>query len=229
MNVTTGGLECCHSTFYDGGKCPLKADVPVANATYYIRYTMKWKDFNPATILPLEVITFDGTDNNTKWGDLPFIPGGFKQSHSVLKNDPKSLAIINDGRSGDFNGKRACHIEWYVPPGKGTMTIKNSWEVPYPMHIVFLRNHFHNGGINMTTTIGGYKCTGHGTYDDNENLVDISACISTNVGDPVHLQRGDQLSVESVYQQDELLPHYGVMSMSFVYAHIPRDQNYVAV
>jgi hypothetical protein len=230
LDVTEGGLSCCHSTFYDGGKCPLLPDTPSSNVTYYLRYTIKWRDFNPATTLPLEVVTFDATDNNTKWGDLPFIPGGYKESHEAQKTDPQSLAVVNDGRSGDFDGKRACHIEWYVPACKTgdscILKIRNSWEVPYPMQIVFLRNHFHAGGINMTTYADGFKCTGNATYDENNALVDISTC-STN--DPAfsgvhHVRGGEKVYVESVYQQDDL-PHYGVMSMSFIYAHIPREQD----
>jgi len=231
LNVTEGGLSCCHSTFYDGGKCFLKSETPVQNQTYYIRYTIKWRDFNPATTLPLEVITFDATDNNTKWGDLPSIPGGFKESHSTLYTDPTSVSRVFDGRSGDFDGKKACHIEWYVPPCKKgdscVVSIKNSWELPYPIHIVFLRNHFHAGGINMTTHSQGsqaFSCTGHGSYDENDNLVDISTCTVKDSDGIRRLERGEQIYVEAVYQQDEL-PHYGVMSMSFVYAHIPRQQN----
>merc|ERR1711918_42488 len=92
------------------------------------------------------------------------------------------------------------------------------------MHIVFLRNHFHAGGVNMTTYTDGYRCIGNSTYDDNGSIVDISACgfkQKNDSAESLQLQRGQKLYVESVYKQDDL-PHYGVMSMSFVYAHIPR-------
>lgn len=227
QNVTEGGLECCHSTAYDGGTCPVKSGTPISNATYYIRYTIKWRDFSPVATRPLQVITLDGTDNNTKWGDLPWFPGGYRESHLALKNDPISTAIVNDGRSGDFNGKRACHIEWYVPACNAgdscIITLRNSWELPYPIHIVFLRNHFHAGGINMTTYASGFNCTGHSKYDNNSDLVDISTC-TPQEGNGVLLKRGERVSVEAVYQQDDL-PHYGVMSMSFIYAYIPPDQD----
>jgi len=231
-NITTGGLSCCHSTEYDGGICKLKEGVQHVNQTYFIRYTIRWRDFNPQTTMPLEVITFDATDNNTKWGDLPRIPGGFAESHEAMKNDPTTMARVSDPRSGDFTNRRACHIEWYVPPCQtGTdclVTIRNSWELPWPIHIVLLRNHFHAGGLNMTTYADGYKCTGNGTYDPDGIMEDISACTAHDSSDDVPrgvtLQRGEKLYVESVYQQDEL-PHYGVMSMSFVYAHIPRPAN----
>merc|ERR1719399_716160 len=36
LNVTTGGLSCCHSTDFDGGKCPIKPGTDLRNETYYI-------------------------------------------------------------------------------------------------------------------------------------------------------------------------------------------------
>lgn len=223
-NITEGGLSCCHSTDYDGGKCKLKSEISQKNQTYYIRYTIKWRDFTADT-LPLEIVTFDATDNNTKWGDLPRIPGGYMEGHEAMNNDPTTLQRVWDPRSGDFTGRRSCHVEWYVPPCKKgescVVTIKNSWTVPWPMDIVFLRNHFHAGGINMTTYTDNFKCTGHGTYDSAGNLVDVSTCSGNNLGG---VQAGGKLYVESVYEMDDL-PHYGVMSMSFVYAHIPRTRS----
>jgi len=70
----------------------------------------------------------------------------------------------------------------------------------------------------MTTYTDNFACTGYGTYDEDLNMVDVSTCKPVN---HYRIKKGQKLFVESVYQQDEL-PHYGVMSMSFVYAHIPR-------
>jgi len=228
-NLTEGGLSCCHSTNYDGGRCHLKQETQNQNQTYYVRYTVKWRSFTPET-KTLEVITFDATDNNTKWGDFAHFQGGFMESHEALKSDPTSVARINDIRSGDFLGQKSCHIEWYVPPCQDgtscTIKIQNSWEMPWPAHIVFLRNHFHPGGVNMSTYTDDFFCTGHSSYDDNENLVDISTCTvdgNSNGDGVMRVEKGQKLSVESVYKQDAL-PRYGVMSMSFVYAHIPRQQ-----
>eukprot|EP00928_Gymnodinium_smaydae_P080936 TRINITY_DN64535_c0_g1_i1.p1 TRINITY_DN64535_c0_g1~~TRINITY_DN64535_c0_g1_i1.p1 ORF type:complete len:529 (+),score=47.18 TRINITY_DN64535_c0_g1_i1:155-1588(+) len=231
LNITEGGLSCCHSTSYGGGKCHLKPGAEVTNQTYFIRYTVRWHAYDPASTLPLEVMTFDATDNNTKWGDLPFISGGFPESHSAMKQDPMSLSRVNDGRSGDFDGKRACHVEWYVPPCKSgescVTTIRNSWQLPYPLQVVFLRNHFHAGGINMTTWSNGWSCTGNSSYDSHGDLVEISTCAA---GDhpsdfaPQIIPRGSELFVESTYQKDAH-PHYGVMSMSFIYAHIPAEED----
>merc|ERR1711948_216709 len=120
-------------------------------------------------VKPLEVITFDATDNGTKWGDFN-LQGGFPEKHVALYNDPKSMATVFDPRSGDFDMVRTCHVEYYVPscqPGDQCVhVVHNSWVLPYPIDIVFIRNHFHAGGLNMTTkTDRSDICVGHGTYD----------------------------------------------------------------
>merc|ERR1712137_706453 len=107
--------------------------------------------------------------------------------------------------------------------------IRNSWHLPYPVQIVFLRNHFHAGGINMTTWTGGWSCTSHSTYDRNADLVEISTCTANSSYGSMGMQtipRGAEIFVESFYQQDHL-PHYGVMSMSFVYVHVPSRTNLI--
>lgn len=225
---TLGGLACCHSTHFDGGRCPLAAGAESSNAKYYIRYTVKWRDFDAASTKPLEVITLDSTDNNTKWGDLPFLPGGFQENHTALKADPVSMATVMDARSGDFNGHRACHVEYFVPacatPGPCIHRMHNSWELPYPVEIVFIRSHFHTGAINMTTSTSQSDiCTGNGIYDDDGYLVDIPTCTFGDTAMPalVRVERGQRLFVEVAYKQDEL-PRYGVMAMSFIFAHVPK-------
>jgi len=245
-NTSFGGLACCHSTWLDGASCKLASAFKPTTSTYYMRYTIRWRPFNIFTTKPLEVISLDATDNNSKWGDLPFVTGGFNESHKALYADPDSEAIINQMTSGDYNGMDACHIEFYVPPcpagGKCVQTLHNSWELPWPVDIIFVRNHMHAGGINMTTYASGYSCTGNCTYDNTckssdpakctfgkGNLVDITTCTTEPIQQgPGHLERGDRIFVEAHYEQDEL-PHYGVMGMSFVYAHIPLSNGTVHV
>lgn len=76
------------------------------------------------------------------------------------------------------------------------------------------------------TESNNFRCDAQGTYDTENNLVDITTC-SRKFNDArngvTRLAAGQKLYVESVYRQDHL-PHYGVMSMSFVYAHIPRQE-----
>jgi hypothetical protein len=221
-----GGLGCCHSTGFDGGQCPVsKATTTKSNQTYHIRYTITWRDFD-STVKPLEVITFDATDNNSHWSDISWLQGGYKEEHTALHQDSLSTATVNDGRSGEMPGGAACHVEYYVPSctlgDRCIHTMRNSWKVPWPIDIVFVRSHFHAGGQNMTVRSDTSNiCTGVSTYDDDNFLIDVTGCKAgtDRLPRPVHLNRADRLYVESVYKQDQK-PHYGVMAMSFVYAHI---------
>jgi hypothetical protein len=222
-----GGLGCCHSTHFDGGSCPVSESLAQVNQTYHIRYTVTWRDFD-STIKPLEVITFDLTDNNTRWSDISWLPGGYSEEHAALHRDNLSMVTVNDGRSGEMPGGRACHVEYYVPACTPTSrcihTMHNSWSVPWPMDIVFVRSHFHAGGLNLTIRSDTADiCTSLSTYEDRF-LIDVSGCKAGKDGQgglpkPVHLKRDDRVYLEAVYKQDPK-PHFGVMAMSFVYAHI---------
>jgi hypothetical protein len=229
LNVTPldprylGGLNCCHSTAHDGGRCPLKDGIKPSNETYYIRYTLKWREFDPSTVAPLEVITLEMTDNNTHWSS--FLPLGFPESHKDMKEDRYFQEILNNGQSGDFLGHHTCHVEWTVPPcphGSSCLQkVHNSWEMPYPLDIVFVRNHLHNGAVNISTRVGDNRfCTGLPRYDPDNMLIDISTCRlgSPQFPQPVRAERGDRVSVEGIYSQDERR-HHGVMGFSVLYAH----------
>lgn len=224
-----GGLACCHSTSDDAGSCPLIKGAPAPkNQTYYMRYTVQWRDFDPETTKPLEVITFDATDNNTQWSDLSWLPWSSQQKHTSFHADAIAASTISSGKSGEFLGINACHVEYYVPPCAMSDTcihkMPNSWTLPYPVEIVFVRSHFHSGGVNMTLRAQSqHICTSIGTYDsEHPFLIDASGCkAGTSVlPAPVRIERGGQIFAEAVYKQDSK-PHFGVMAMSFVYAHVP--------
>lgn len=226
-----GGLACCHSTGSDGGKCRLVGDVEAGrNQTYYMRYTVQWRDFDPVTTLPLEVITFDATDNNTQWSDISWLPASYKEAHTSFHKDAAATATISGGKSGEFLGIAACHVEYFVPPcASGELCIHkmpNSWTLPYPIDIVFVRSHFHSGGLNMTVrSETQHICTGVSTYSDETHLLtDVSGCKAGTAAlpAPVRIERGSKIFAEALYQQDSK-PHFGVMAMSFVYAHVPSS------
>eukprot|EP00929_Paragymnodinium_shiwhaense_P007894 TRINITY_DN111817_c0_g1_i1.p1 TRINITY_DN111817_c0_g1~~TRINITY_DN111817_c0_g1_i1.p1 ORF type:complete len:691 (-),score=88.49 TRINITY_DN111817_c0_g1_i1:85-2031(-) len=236
-----GGLSCCHSTEADGGKCPSAAASRMPE-TYYIRYTMRWREWSPDT-LPLEVISLDATDNNTQWSDLSALAGGFHEAHELQKSDPTSMKSLYDHRSGAHLGMKkdnpmdmlvknaACHIEYYVPscrPGvdKCMHEIRNSWTMPYPIDIVFVRNHLHEGGQRMSTWTDKHTvCAGTAVYETQGGMSWLQSVTPCKLGTSalpqvVRVERGEEIKVEAVYSQDDE-PHYGVMAMSFIYAHIP--------
>jgi len=224
----TGGLACCHSTELDGGRCPVTSKHE-PKRSQFLRYTIKWRDFDESTTLPLEVISFDATDNNSRWSDFDWLPGGYKEQHLAQKKDPTSMAAMIDQRSGDELQFNACHIEYYIPPcAEGSACVHkivNSWEMPYPIDVVFVRNHFHNGGKNMSTfTDTADLCNGEGVYDGSQTLRYIEPCSAgtPRLPKPVRIEQGERVYVNATYLQDKL-PHYGAMAMSFVYAHIPKS------
>eukprot|EP00929_Paragymnodinium_shiwhaense_P013484 TRINITY_DN121330_c0_g1_i1.p1 TRINITY_DN121330_c0_g1~~TRINITY_DN121330_c0_g1_i1.p1 ORF type:complete len:527 (-),score=102.27 TRINITY_DN121330_c0_g1_i1:195-1775(-) len=237
-NDYKGGLACCHSTEVDGGLCPVDESVnrAASRQAYYIRYTMKWRDVDAAPVLPLEVIAFDVTDNNTKWADMSFIPGGYGEEHAATKADNLSMTTILDDRSGVESQWDACHIEYYIPQCPATSKtncthrIHNSWEMPYPVDIVFVRSHFHVGGVNMKTRSESTMiCDAMGDYDGHstrgfELLHGIDPCKlgGGNFSKPVRIEKGERLYMDATYLQDDS-PHFGVMGMSFVYAHVPSE------
>jgi hypothetical protein len=217
----TGGLNCCHSTSGDGGKCPIAAGVERSDVTYHIRYTITWRDFN-SSLKPLVAMTLDVTDNNRQWSD--FLPGGYKEGHAALHNDTAFEDLIHRGHSGMLNGHHACHVEYEVPPCKlgqpCAHRAHNSWRVPHSMDVVFIRSHLHTGAFNMTlSTEQSPICTGIPFYS-NGFLSGITTC---TLGDtrvtPLHLEEGSRLLLEAVYSQDDR-PHFGVMGLNIIYAHL---------
>lgn len=218
-----GGLSCCHSTSADGGKCSVGADTDMTEQRYYIKYTLKWREFS-SDVKPLEVMTLEMSDDNTQWSDIP--AGGFKESHEALKSDPALEKTIHDQHSGvNFMKNGSCHIEYFVPPcSKGETcvhNVHNSWEMPFPVDVVFVRHHFHVGGLNQTlSTKNTTFCESLPKYGSEGFLNDISTCAVGKKGweSPVRVEQGDRLISRAMYQQDDR-PHYGVMGFSVVYAH----------
>merc|ERR1712032_194292 len=139
----TGGLECCHSTWKDGGRCPSIASAETES--YFVKYTLTWRDADDAVYAneafkPLNTITLYQSDNGDRWYDPVPLPGTSQQSHDALHNDPVSMASL-DGKHSGMQGEdghvkihfdiglkpkphitpkiemdpHGCHVEYYVP------------------------------------------------------------------------------------------------------------------
>lgn len=139
----TGGLECCHSTAHDHGRCPSKAAPDVRS--YFIKYTLTWRDADDGiyaneAFKPLNVMTLDQSDDGARWFDPVGFPGTSRQSHTALHKDPTSMASL-EGRHSGMQGEdghvhisfdvdvkhkphvtpkinqdiHGCHVEYYVP------------------------------------------------------------------------------------------------------------------
>jgi hypothetical protein len=242
----TGGLECCHSTQRDGGKCPVSAGTPQTRQSYFVQYTLTWREQDDAIyksqpFKPLNVMTLDQSDDSATWFDPFAFPGSSRQSHDALKNDPVSMASLegrHSGMMGDGHVKihwdglkpkldtdiHGCHVEYWVPPCEaGELCVHrfvNSWKIPYDMEVVAVHNHFHFAAINMTTSVenGADICVGLPTYAGGF-LVENSNCrAGKDKQMPVIVRKGEAVRVDTFYEQDQR-PHFGVMGFSMMYVH----------
>lgn len=59
-----GGLLCC----YDRTQCRVKHGFEGARRSLYLRYTVKWVDWD-TSIVPVKIYIFDVTDNETRFSD----------------------------------------------------------------------------------------------------------------------------------------------------------------
>jgi len=165
-----GGLSCCHSTESDGGKCPVTPGTELKEQSYYVRYTITWKEFNVASVKPLEATTFDISDDAGEWsGPVPWwlpMSGSYREDHAALKHDPALQKANRDRHSGLQLGPM-CHVEYYVPACHVAEdcihSVHNSWRIPYTSDIVFVRHHFHGGGVNMTLSTDSSELHQHAT------------------------------------------------------------------
>jgi hypothetical protein len=181
----TGGLNCCHSTEHDGGKCPSHA-APDAQ-DYFVKYTLTWRRaddpvYNGAPFKPLNLMMLDQSDDGPQWYDPIRLPGSSIQAHKALHEDPVSQASIDGRKSGEqFDGhfkvsvdiglnpphikpkieaiRDGCHAEYYVPrchEGESCVhRFRNSWTMPWDMEVVAVHTHYHNAAINATTSVWG--------------------------------------------------------------------------
>jgi hypothetical protein len=216
-----GGLQCCHSTESDGSKCPLTAGTERSEVTYFIRYTLKWRPVTEST-KPLEVVTLEMTDNNAYWTGLKRRAN--KEDHEDLRSDPAFVDLIAERRSGEFV-KSACHVEYYVPACNSSSEacvhkVHNSWTLPFSGEVIFMRSHLHGAGLAMHSSMEnfGSLCRHVAKYDEHARLSEITTCGPLSESLPAPVARGQKISVEAEYQQDER-PHYGVMGFSVLFLH----------
>lgn len=242
----TGGLECCHSTTKDGGKCPATAGTPMDKQSYFVQYTLTWREsddtlYETQPFKPLNVITFEQSDDGPTWFDPLAVPGSSLQSHDALKSDPVSMASLTGRHSGmsedghvqvKWDGLKpklednhhGCHVEYWVPPCKAgeacVHRFVNSWKIPYDMEVVAVHNHLHTAAINMTASVDNGKeiCVGLPTYSKGF-LVEVSNCrVGQDSQMPALVRKGDTLRVKTFYAQDQR-PHFGVMGFETMYVH----------
>jgi len=237
-----GGLGCCHSTPVDGSTCPVSVsgEDAVMNQ-YFFKHTVRWEPWT-SSHKHVEFVSLDVSDNGPSWGGFPvheeFLLGHVKEKHETLHADPVSMASINSWHAGIAPPVHMCHVEYYVPecdvndPSDNCVHVfHNSWNIPFSGEIVGSFSHFHAAAIDQSTyTKDGLVCTSPPVYDDQGGIAYIPRCLMNEVcekamcgtanaySQPITLAKGDQIRVETRYQQDAQ-PHHGVMGYSVLMIH----------
>ncbi|KAE9594841.1 putative stress up-regulated Nod 19 [Lupinus albus] len=201
-----GGLECCP----DESRCKLRNGFQGPTRTLYLRYTIKWINWNHF-VVPINVYIFDVTDT-----------------------------LIISNKSKGISPKHDCQIEYQVKPcikdhknGNGC-TFVNKTSIPMPKggYVIYGVAHQHIGGLGSTLygQDGRVICSstpryGTGKEAGNEKgyIVGMSTCYPKPGS--IKIFDGETITLEVNYSNTKR--HTGVMGLFYllVAEHLP-NHNY---
>ncbi|XP_038685154.1 uncharacterized protein LOC119985063 isoform X2 [Tripterygium wilfordii] len=192
-----GGLLCCN----DGKQCRLRKNYKGAIRNLYLRYTVKWVDWDSKNIIPLNIYIFDITDtervNNT---------------------------------SGIISIQHNCQIEYDVQTCNATGVARKkrcidakttSLTIPTGGYLIYGVGHQHAGGAGTTLygKHGRVLCSSLPTYGKGKEagneagyIVGMSTCYPKPGS--VKIADGEKLVVESNYNSTQ--EHIGVMGLFYI-------------
>ncbi|XP_075661845.1 uncharacterized protein LOC142631556 isoform X1 [Castanea sativa] len=190
-----GGLGCC----YDHTQCRLRDDSESAKRNLYLRYTVKWIDWDEF-IVPVKIYIFDVTDT---WKRL-------------------------DNSTGQ-NSEHECHVEYNIEPCstsgmtdiRCTDSKRISLLMPIGGYIIYGVAHQHSGGIGSTLygEDGRVLCSSIPTYGQGKEagneagyIVGMSTCYPQPGS--VKINVGETLTLESNYSSAQR--HTGVMGLFYI-------------
>ncbi|KAK8952269.1 hypothetical protein KSP39_PZI003879 [Platanthera zijinensis] len=203
-NGYVGGLHCC----YDRTQCRVKGGFGGGLRKLYVRYTVKWIEWNPS-IIPVNIYIIDVTDT----GDRP---------------SPHSSAL---------NTQFSCKIEYTVPPC-GSVGEENGNCVDFRRAKAVLRRggdivygvaHQHTGGTGAALygEDGRHLCTSNPIYGEGEEagneagyIVGMSTCYPKPGS--VSLKDGELVTVVSNYSSVQI--HTGVMGLFYIFVAEPQPK-----
>ncbi|KAJ6869379.1 hypothetical protein NC651_034200 [Populus alba x Populus x berolinensis] len=191
-----GGLFCC----YGQTQCKVRQGFQGGKRSLYLRYTVKWIDWDSSTI-PVEIVVLDVTDTGKR--------------------------LLGSTGISPENG---CQVEYAVESctatdaaGNGCIDIKrNNLTMPTGGYVIYAVAHQHAGGIGSTLygQDGNVICTsipiyGNGNEAGNEDgyIVGMSACYPEPGS--VKITAGENLTLESKYNSTN--KHTGVMGLFYIY------------
>lgn len=190
-----GGLECC----YDGTQCRLKQGFVGARRSLYLRYTVKWVDWN-SFIVPVKIYIFDVTDTWKK----------------------------SDGSSG-LKMEHDCKVEYEVESCSSTGMVGDacvhskriSLVMPFGGYVIYGVAHQHSGGIGSTLyrEDGQVICSSipaYGKGDEPGNEAGYIVGMSTCFPQPgsIKITNDETLILESNYSST--IDHTGVMGLFYL-------------
>ncbi|XP_051135848.1 uncharacterized protein LOC127254663 [Andrographis paniculata] len=192
----SGGLLCC----VDGARCRVKEGVPYGKRSVYLKYTVKYLEWDDEWIKPVRIYILDVTDLWTK-GDED---KGIKDKHD-------------------------CQIEYDVLACPKDMEDRNkcmdsrSFKFAFPKggDVIYGVGHQHIGGTSIALYGEGGReiCISHpiyGTGDEAGNergyVVGMSTCYPT----PGSLKIGSGEMVTLVSNYSSAVRHTGVMSLFYL-------------
>lgn len=191
-----GGLFCC----YGQTQCKVRQGFQGGKRSLYLRYTVKWIDWDSSTI-PVEIVVLDVTDTGKR--------------------------LLGSTGISPENG---CQVEYAVESctatdaaGNGCIDIKrNSLTMPTGGYVIYAVAHQHAGGIGSTLygQDGNVICAsipiyGNGNEAGNEDgyIVGMSTCYPEPGS--VKITAGENLTLESNYNSTN--KHTGVMGLFYIY------------
>ncbi|MED6118854.1 hypothetical protein PIB30_006347 [Stylosanthes scabra] len=191
-----GGLNCC----YDQTQCRLKKGFQAPKRTLYLRYTVKWIDWND-NVVPVKIYVLDVTDT-LKISDTSNIESSDHNCLVEYKVDPCNSESKKDNECLHVKRTR-------LPMQKGG-------------YVVYGVAHQHSGGIGSTLygQDGRVICTsmpnyGSGDEAGNESgyIVGMSTCYPKPGS--VKIFDGEKLTLESNYSRSTR-SHTGVMGIFYL-------------
>ncbi|CAN1257279.1 hypothetical protein LINPERPRIM_LOCUS9566 [Linum perenne] len=184
-----GGLRCCK----DRTQCKLKQGFQGPRRSLYLRYTIKWVDWDYG-ILPVQIFIFDVTDKRRSGGST----------------ETGCQVVEYDVASCESHG-------WCVDVKKTRLRMPTSGYVVYGVA------HQHTGGIGVTLYLknGEAICNSapmYGTGDEAGNEAGYIVGMTTCYPEPgsLKLTAGEELVLESNYTSTSTRGHTGVMGLFYI-------------